>query len=240
MTTDVLGERALRTQEDRPFPAEMPKWVPRRIADFARKMLADELADPDCGPILIRLLTDLRMRTVWSQLARRNRKTGRFLWPAACLTPGETAEERQEFAMVILFSMICGVAPYHPSATLRRDLESARAQQQALARQLREEAEEQEAIEQWENDRPSRADKLHAAADALDEIAAEAGTREIAIVERDRGNLDAHGLAISIARKCCWLFGAPLFSVTATLTSVALDCKIPRERVSDWWEAANK
>jgi hypothetical protein len=239
MTADVLDLSARDAPEafagGPAFPAQIPEWVPPVITNFVRKTLVSQVTDPDQGQILIRLVTDPRMRNVWSQLVRTNRKTGGFYRPALSPGPEQVAEaaERQDWAMTLLFSVAYSLAVCHPCVMLRRKVESLRAQQQELARKLRQEAEGQYVIEQWENDRPSRGEKLDAAADAFDEIAAEAGSRGI-VAERDRGLGEAHALAVAIAQTCGWLFGSPLYTVTATITSVAIDREVSRSQVRGW------
>jgi hypothetical protein len=175
MTADVI---------DRPGAVlpEIPTWVPVAVAE-SRDLLAPTPQGPlrACPPplvnpsrtILIRLLTDRRMRSVWAELTRKDRRTGRFL---------------------------------HPSRLERF-------------------AEASELV---------RAKKFEDAAEALDEMATEAEGRYFAVVERDRGSLEARGLALWISDSCEMLFGSPLPSVTATMTSVALDCEVSAQQVRDW------
>ena len=39
---------------------------------------------------------------------------------------------------------------------------------------------------------------------------------------------------MAIAGACTWLFGAPLYAVTTTLTAVALDCNVTPRKVREW------
>jgi hypothetical protein len=222
----------------RPAFPEIPQWVPPIVASFARDM---RVTDPHHRQILVRLATDPRMRNVWLQLVKRDRKTGRFCQPALIPSPElvGAAAERQNWAMTLLFSLAFGYAVSPPSVTLRRELENLRAQKQELARKLREQAEEQYEIEHafGVEDDGSRAEKLDAAAEALEKMAEDAGSGCI-VVERDRGLGEPHALAVRIAERCQWLFGSPLYTVTATFTSVALDAQVSDRQVREWWSSS--
>jgi hypothetical protein len=209
---------------------EIPTWVPTAVAGLAREPSAPPFPDDPSRTILIRLLTDPRMRSVWAELTRKERRTGRFLHPSRLERFAE-ASERQDRAMGALISLV--LWPYghgvRPTARLRRDVDKDRAQAWEMARKLRELAAREGAVE-----RPKmlvRAKKLEDAAEALDEIASD---RPFAVVDRDRGSLEARGLAIWIAHSCEMLFGSPLPSVIATMTSVALDCEVSAQQVRDW------
>ena len=39
---------------------------------------------------------------------------------------------------------------------------------------------------------------------------------------------------MTIAGACCWLFGQPLYQITATLASVALDYPVTARKVREW------
>jgi hypothetical protein len=224
---------------------EIPAWVPTAFADFARDVLAPTpipqgplracpppLANPS-RTILIRLLTDLRMRSVWAELTRKDRRTGRFLHPSR-LEGFAEASERQDRAIgaLIIFVFWPLMHGLRPTARLRRDVDKERAEARKMARKLREWAAREGAVE-----RPYmlvRAKKLEDAAEALDTMAAEARPRCFAVVARDRGSLEARGLAMWIAHSCEMLFGSPLPGVIATMTSVALDCEVSAQQVRDW------
>jgi hypothetical protein len=230
---------------DRPgavLPA-IPTWVPTAVADCARDVLAPTsqgrrracpppLANPS-RTILIRLLTDPRMRSVWAELTRKERRTGRFLHPSRLERFAE-ASERQDRALsvlpgLVLWPFMHGV---RPAAGLRRNVDKDRGEAREVARKLREWAAREGAVERygW----LVRAKKLEDAAEALDKMAAEAEARCFAVVDRDRGSLEARGLAMWIADSCEMLFGSPLPSVIATMTSVALDCEVSAQQVRDW------
>jgi hypothetical protein len=234
MTADVI---------DRPRAVlpEIPAWVPTAFADFAREVLAPTPQGPlrACPPplanpsrtILIRLLTDPRMRSVWAELTRKERRTGRFLHPSRLEERFAEASERQERAIGALIFLV--LWPYQhgvrPTARLHRDVEKDRAEAREMASKLREWAAREGAVERLYT--LVRAKKLEDAAEALDDLASD---RPSAVVDRDRGSLEARGLAKWIAGRCEMLFGSPLPSVIATMTSVALDCEVSAQQVRDW------
>jgi hypothetical protein len=244
MTADVIN-RPRVVAHSRPLARrqclpEIPAWVPTAVADCARSLRPQKilikkrlltvppLTDPS-RTILTRLLTDPRMRSVWAELTRKERRTGRFLHPSRLERFAE-ASERQDRAMgALIFSVLW---PYghgwRPTARLRRDVDKDRAEAREMARKLRELAAREGAVE-----RPYtlvRAKKLEDAAEALDDIARD----RFDVVDRDRGSLEARGLAKWIAGRCEMLFGSPLPSVIATMTSVALDCEVSAQQVRDW------
>src|SRR5262245_31068637 len=118
MTADVI---------DRPRAVlpEIPAWVPTAVADCAILTLA--LTDPS-RTILTRLLTDPRMRSVWAELTRKERRTGRFLHPSRLEERFAEASERQERAIGALILLV--LWPYQhgvrPTARLHRDVDKDR------------------------------------------------------------------------------------------------------------------
>jgi hypothetical protein len=237
MTADVI---------DRPGAVlpEIPTWVPTAVAELAhnlrpkkilikkRLLTLPSLTDPS-RTILTRMLTDPRMRSVWAELTRKERRTGRFLHPSRLERFAE-ASERQDRAMGVLPCLV--LWPFEhgvlPTARLRRHVDKDRAELRETARKLREWAARESAVERYSM--LVRAKKLEDAAEALDEMVTEAEGRCFAVVDRDRGSLEARGLAMWIADSCEMLFGSPLPSVIATMTSVALDCEVSAQQVRDW------
>ncbi len=64
------------------------------------------------------------LRAVWARLMQRSHKTGIFYYPTTFDLGYGTAEERQRFAIWMLFSMACDLAQRPHPFMLRRDLES--------------------------------------------------------------------------------------------------------------------
>jgi hypothetical protein len=224
----------------------IPNWVPMAVAAVVPAMM--ETAEPNHRPRVMRLATDPRMRRVWSHLT--NRHDGQFVQPAkisadlvtaiSSLVPA-AASNPQHSALIFLFMMTSINAQSPTSDVLpQREVDEIRREGQELAGKLREEAELQYFNEKVLGDRSSRrAEKLDAAADVLDELAAKTGTGDI-VVKRDRRNGEAHALAVKIAETCSYVFGSPLYNITATMTSVALNCEIPKERARGWLKSGTR
>lgn len=219
MTTNVLDPSAHDALEafaggPRPaFPAEIPTWVPERIADAARDWIHPKFSDDESKATIVRLTVDPRMRKVWSHLTNRDRQTGRFKHAARFGIRGVAeASKRQDFAMSMLFGMILDFVDSRPRVLFRRDLEQIQQERQAIARRL------------WRE------------ADTLSYLTTEPPIGDV-VVERDRGDGEAHALALAIAEAWHWLFGAPHYTLTAIITSVALDREITARRVREWWSA---
>jgi hypothetical protein len=86
------------------FPAPIPDWVPASIAEYARNTLR--------SPALVRLVTDPRMRSAWTHLTRKHRRTDQYLQPAQVSLRGAgEASRRQDFALLMLFGFAAHRAP---------------------------------------------------------------------------------------------------------------------------------
>jgi hypothetical protein len=217
----------------------IPSWVPMAVAAVAPAMM--ETAEPNHRPRVMRLATDPRMRRVWSHLT--NRHDGQFVQPAKISADLATAisdlvpatASTQHSALIFLF-MIASIHAQSPTkdVLLRREVDEIRRERQELAGKLREEGELQHFNEKVLDDRSSRrAEMLDAAADVLDELAAKTGSGDI-VVKRDRRTGEARALEVKIAKTCSYVFGSPLYNITATMTAVVLNCEVPKERVRGW------
>jgi hypothetical protein len=212
------------------FPAPIPVWVPACIASRVHN---SSWRDWPYSPVLVRLVTDPRMRSVWSQLTRKSRLTGQYLHPARLSCEGEGASCRQDFAMRMLFGLVLDLAECRPRTTLQRELAARQEERKALARKLWAEANTLAYLEELGESTPGRAKALNIAAGVLWQLSNKPPVGEI-IVARDRGERDVQAVAMTIAGGCFWLFGSPLPAVTATLTAVALDCDVTARRVREW------
>jgi hypothetical protein len=235
--TDKVIELHAKTISPEPV---IPAWVPGSVAGWMRQQLADDQQWGVDRDIVLRLATDPRMRSVWSELLRPSRRPeGGFLHPAK-VDWAPTAVERQDMALVLLLGQV--YAGVGSRAALRSDVEQHRAELRELADKLRREAEDLGAEEDFASVPLAewRSPKLNAAADVLEARAAHIDDRYCLIVERDRGQLEARPAATWISNSCVMLFGSPLHGVTAILTSVALDCEVPEERVRGWCRVERK
>src|SRR5919204_6326630 len=140
-------------------------WVPTAVADCARLLRPQKILMPTpfekrlltvppftdpSRTILIRLLTDPRMRSVWAELTRKERRTGRFLHPSR-LEHFAEASERQDRTMGVLIHLV--LYPYghgvRPTARLRHDVDKDRAEAREMACKLREWAAREGAVERY-------------------------------------------------------------------------------------------
>jgi hypothetical protein len=230
MTTEAIERVSIA--ESRAFPAQIPEWVPPRIAERARDSFGDFRHSPEYHSALVRLTTDPRMQAVWSHLTRKRRLDGQFLQPARSSIKGE-ASQRQDFAMLRLFCAVLQFAECRPRTMLRREIEARQEQRKAIAQKLWAEADTLGYLEELGESAPGRAKILSEAGCVLWQMAAAPDIGDI-VVERDRGERDIQAVTMAIAGACSWLFGAPLYAVTATLTAVALDCDVTARKVREW------
>jgi hypothetical protein len=231
----------------------LPHWVLtdprlrtpwREDPEQAEEARADAEAREAARPILQRLLTDPRMEKVWRYLGRRSRREiGGFASPAkfppADMAPDlfDTAEMRQNYAMNLLFDMTFSAATWGPRPVLQSEVDRIRQEDLSIARQLNDRADLLDFEEHALGEEHTKSQALYEAAKVLEDLAAQRQTGWT-VVQRNHGDLGAHGAALIIAEWCCMLFGSPLYGVTATLTSVALGCNVTDERVRNWFAAA--
>jgi hypothetical protein len=113
-----------------------------------------------------------------------------------------------------------------PELIPKKKIDAIRKERQELARKVQYLAYEETVVG------GTRFNLLGAAAEAIEQMASEAGKGSI-VVERDHKD-PARPFAIIIAKKFDQLFGSPLYGETSTITSVALNCAVPWTRVRDW------
>jgi hypothetical protein len=188
---------------------------------------------------------DPRAKAIVDQLMRKRRKTGRYYYPAIPIGDGDSlfAEERQQFAIWVLFSAAVSLSEYPTRpALLRRDLDAARASLLATAGKLRETIEMCEqlgvpALYLPHIDPP--VDPLVLGAEGAEEMAANLD-HAFFVVERDRGEMDARAFAVTMAGIANLIFGQPLCGIVAALTAIMLDRKVKPYRVRDWWADSSR
>jgi hypothetical protein len=86
-------------------PMVLPDWVPPAVKDTATRFTAHYLNSEIELAILRRLATDPRMKQVWTELTRRDRKTGQFFHPVtrSGSLDNRTQEQTQSDEMGRLF-----------------------------------------------------------------------------------------------------------------------------------------
>src|SRR5262249_39517140 len=164
---------------------------------------------------------------IWAELMRRRRKDGRFLYPTP-LDIGDTAEQRQKFAIHLFFSIALEIAENPARIILRRDLETMRSDLQATAETLRNTVATAVQSGLRRPHQISSEPELHhiypliVAAEEVQELAAQLGDRGI-VIERDHGNMREHAVAVGIANVCRLFFGRTMPGVVVGLVKILLD-----------------
>jgi hypothetical protein len=218
------------------FPVEIPEFVPQVVADLARSAYADWQSSPEFKLTVIRITTHPKMESVWSYVEEKQKSTGRYLRPARMsLKDCQDPEKRQRFAKSLLFTTLLELANAQPRAILRGDLEKSQQEWKAIAQKLHKESERLAYLEEVGISPQGRAKILGSAAVVGFEISTEAGDN--IIMERERGDLKAHAIAVAICKSCSFLFGDAWFTKTATMTSVLLDSEVSPRQVRHWWES---
>jgi hypothetical protein len=80
-----------------------------------------------------------------------------------------------------------------------------------------------------------RARILQQAGDIMQHMSREQDSPGDIVVDRDRHRLEERGAAIAIAEACFYLFGAPLYKLSAILTTVGMDREVTAREVREWW-----
>jgi hypothetical protein len=239
-------------------PLCIPPWVPEPVAGAAHGIypVAGRRGVIAC---LVRLVRDARMQRVWYQLARR-RRDGTFMHPAA-MAPAWSAQpeatevvphpsepdECQDVAMANLLRASLAYAIQSGTTLTRQQAEDDRRRYLAMARQLRTDASR---LQLWidpqitsDDDRRRRLVAASAArvyelvaARIAKKLESSGPTSPYLPIIRKRSHRDSgdQWLALAITRECRWLFGSPLYGVTAIIMSVILDRKIAPRAVRQW------
>jgi hypothetical protein len=184
-------------------------------------------------------LTDPRLRAVWKQLMRRDRKTGRFLYQTAFHNGRGTAEERQQFAAWMLLSAACEPPP--PAIT-RLGRDALRDEWRAVAARLRAAAYEAQRMGLRPEHILGTCPQIDSWIETANDLEAKAADLDRAafVIDRDRGRRSDRALAVSLARMCQLLFGKVLPDVVSKLTEAATGRRVEAWRVADWAKSANQ
>jgi hypothetical protein len=186
-------------------PIMLPEWLPPAAAVQARAIEARGLPAEQWA-ILRRLATDVRMRSVWTELTRRKRPSGSYLYPAKQppYGPAVTQEEAQAWALGYLFFCVFHAASDRMEVSKVDEVAPLKAKFLERARVLRESADD--LIPPKSN--PFLAAYVAANAGALRQVAGwfedAASTRlrqpgDPLIIQNDRGDRVVRGVQIL----CC-------------------------------------
>jgi hypothetical protein len=205
-------------------PLVLPDWLPPSVADRARKIEITAHTDEQLA-ILARMATDGRMRSVWRELTRRERKTGAFFHPAKARPDLNftSPDQIQAQALDELFFFVFSAARDRMSTSTPDQVEAVRRGTMVRVKILRECA---SFLRQKCVDQP----QAIADAEAVDRVAnwfqgLATGVRSSSdplTVRRERGDPIVRGVSAIIGVWLSERFGKRLDGIAAKLASVAL------------------
>jgi hypothetical protein len=213
-----------------------PGWIPEPV----RPLLQQLNANPACAgrrrPIFDRLLEDDRMQSVYGQFLRKNRKTGKFYYPARNRNSDHSAEDAQIAALREVLKVTINAASDKISASTFEQIAEAGKRWSDHAVLLRMIAHDMTLASELGmlglNDPAAPSLVLHdiatllRVANWLDHLkSALRLSDDPLVVDRHRGDPIVRGVQIMISVKLEEQFGARLDGTAATLTEVALDAK---------------
>jgi hypothetical protein len=190
-------------------------------------------SDPGAQEIILRLATNERMKGVWTELLKKNRKSGTY-FRAAVSKPElvyMTDAERQFTAIADLLRVTISAARDQLSVSKAEDVETSTTTLQQQSSWLRALAEDLEVFvlkgqvgiaDDAASLKPQHLSALCHVADWLDGLAATLrGPDDSLTILNDRGDPHVRGLQILLADVCQDHFGERLDGTIATLASVA-------------------
>lgn len=209
-----------------------PEWLPNQISYIFRSL---NLSDGQMIGAATRLANDQRMRAVWNELLRKDRRTGEYCRAAKPRSGPSplTKEENQLFAIQDVIRFTLTAVRDERVVTRPEDIEQSRAHLNSKSDQLVILTNDLRlAIERGQlgiADAPARelagehlTALLHVA-DWLRNLAlALRGPDDPMTVQRVRGNPLVKGVQITLASLCTELFGSRLDRTVATIASVAV------------------
>jgi len=212
---------------------DFPDWTPKLV-----KPILEELYDHPrtSGPrraVLDRLLTDPRMRVVYDEFLRRDRKTGNFLNRLLSSLEGRSVEEAQLAAIREILQLVVSAAGDKIAVSKIEEIEAAKLRWHDDAKRLRLLAHDIELAAELGmlgiDDTESRVLALQDVelarrlANWLEHLtSAMRRPDDPLIAERHRGDPIVRGVQIMISVKLEETFGERFDGTAATLTSVAL------------------
>ena len=236
--------KANTTPEKSQVQLHVPPWVPRSVADYARTewegshnfTINGQLLSDLFPQFLLRLTCDPRMRGVWRELSRRHRG-GAFIHPAKI--EGVTADERQSAAMMELFRRVW-LSKLLPNVVVTR--RAAEQNHRELMKKAKDLTDTAATLLARGLERGGKA-ATHSgrflrpmdAVRVLEEYAGETRDFEMrTAVDRGRGEERARWFVLTIADAAKTLFGSPLYGLTATIASIAMEREIEPQTVRQW------
>ena len=205
-------------------PITLPDWVPNAVVKQVRRIEAQPLS-AEQQAMLLRLATDTRMRSVWTELTRRKRPSGHFLHPAKRPSnrPTLTQDNAQDDELAFLFFFVLCAARDQVPAWKAEELTAKKSETIQRARVLRELADELSTDPFYSTEPLAVADAavLLRVARWLETLVATARpTSDPLIIEKDRGNRRMRALQILCAAQLMDTFGNRLDGTAARSQSL--------------------
>lgn len=212
-----------------------PDWMPLAAQNAAIFFAGQYSSSPNELATLRRLAIDPRMETVWTELTRRDRKTGEFFHPVkrhdSLLNRTQDQAHQEELGRLFYFAFCA--ARDRMAVTKPSDIAPSRDLCEQRARVLRDVADDLDAINSADPRVSADAATLRRVAAWQDQaIEAMRPPTDPMMVKNKRGDPVARGGQIVIAAHLLDVFGDRLDGTAATLTAVALDLKATSPRVS--------
>jgi hypothetical protein len=212
---------------------ELPEWTPEPVKPILEGLHQHPRTFGPRRAVLERLLTDPRMRVVYDEFLRRDRKTGNFFNSARSSSEGRSAEEAQLAAIREILQLVLSAAGDKIAVSKIEEIEAAKLRWQDDAKRLRllghdiELAAELGMLGIDDPESRSQASQdiqlVRRLATWLEHLTSTMRQPDDPlIVERHRGDPIVRGVQIMISVKLKETFGERFDGIAAILTSVAL------------------
>jgi hypothetical protein len=212
-----------------PEPLAFPAWFPETLRKTAHRLHEKAVRDGNVETIalLVRLVTDERMKIVWAELLKTRRNSqdpdSKYFHTSRRLVESDDAEGHQHFALRMIFGRLLYLVQAElPSALPLEKVE--KRHYGNMARRIRMDAERLRDL-----GRPELSEQLLHAAAAYDDL------RGIEVFgPRRDGDLRAKYVASRLAADMQALFGTTMYTIVAHMVSVALGREIKQTSVREW------
>jgi hypothetical protein len=212
---------------------KFPSWTPELVRPILEQMHAHPACSGQRRLVFERVLDDPKMRPVYDEFLRRDRKSGKFFHPARSPYDGQSPEEAQLSAIREVLQLTVSAASDRISVSKLDEIEKARERWMDHATRLRALAHDMELaceLGALGLDDPKFPGLAWQDSQALLRVAnwvehltsALRRPGDPLIVDRHRGDPIVRGVQIMIGVKLEEQFGGRLDGTAATLTSVAL------------------
>jgi hypothetical protein len=221
--------------EEASEPMALPDWMPPAVQSAACWFALHCLNNQHELAILRRLSIDPRMERVWTELTRRDRKTGEFFHPVrrSGSLVNRTQDQAQHDEMARLFHFAFRATRDRMAVTKPSDIAPPLDLYAQRARVLRDIADDLDAINSADPRVSADAATLRRVAAWQDQaIAAMRPPTDPMTIKNHRGDPVARGVQILIAAHLEDVFTKRLDGTAATLAAVALGLELTSPRVS--------